>query len=396
MKILHTSDWHIGKRLMGRERLDEQSLVLDEITRVCEAEKVELVLIAGDIFDTYTPSAEAEELFYSKIQTLAGDNRAVLLISGNHDDGTRLSAVSPLSETQGVYIVGNARTPLKVQKSIKDGGSVGGRKTYPIRSGKGYAVFENDKDERVFISTLPYPNEARFKEAKSELSYIERMKGWMDEGVRENTDNLPSVFMAHIFVVGGKVSDSEREIDLGGARAIPQDALPKCDYIALGHLHKKQKMGAGHCYYSGSPLQYSFDESADKGVKVFDLNGLGVQDLKDIPLSAGRKLIRLQSETVENALDLLDAYKDYLVELTLVLSAPLCTQDAHALAQKENLVSLLTEIQSDETLSFESRKGLTDSELFDSFYKANYNAEPKAELKELFLTTLAEVDGGGV
>ena len=85
MKILHTSDWHIGKRLMGRERLDEQSAVLDEITRVCEDEGVELVLIAGDIFDTYTPSAEAEELFYSKIKVLAGENRAVLAISGKSD-----------------------------------------------------------------------------------------------------------------------------------------------------------------------------------------------------------------------------------------------------------------------------------------------------------------------
>ena len=155
-------------------------------------------------------------------------------------------------------------------------------------------------------------------------------------------------------------------------------------------------MGDRHCYYSGSPLQYSFDESADKGVKVFDLNDAGVQNLKDIPLNAGKRLIRLQAETTETALDLLDVYQEYLVELTLVLSAPLCAQDSHALAQKKNLVSLLTEVRTEETLSFESRKGLTDSELFDSFYKANYNAQPKAELKTLFLETLAEMDGGGV
>ena len=92
MRILHTSDWHIGKRLMGRERLDEQSAALDEIVGICEREEVELVLVAGDIFDTYLPSAEAEDLFFSKIKAMAGEDRAVLLISGNHDDGVRLSA----------------------------------------------------------------------------------------------------------------------------------------------------------------------------------------------------------------------------------------------------------------------------------------------------------------
>ena len=90
MRILHTSDWHIGKRLMNRERLAEQEEVLDEIIQICDSERIELVLIAGDIFDTYTPSAEAEELFFRKVKKLAGESRAVLMISGNHDDGVRL------------------------------------------------------------------------------------------------------------------------------------------------------------------------------------------------------------------------------------------------------------------------------------------------------------------
>ena len=145
MRILHTSDWHIGKRLMGRERLDEQSAVLDEIALLCERESVDLVLIAGDIFDTYTPSAEAEELFYSKIKLIAGTDRSVLLISGNHDDGVRLSAASPLATEYGIYIVGNSRESLPLSSV---------RRVRPVSSGKGYAVFENERSERVFISTL--------------------------------------------------------------------------------------------------------------------------------------------------------------------------------------------------------------------------------------------------
>lgn len=384
MKILHTSDWHIGKRLMSRERLDEQAEVLDEIVRICEEEQIELVLIAGDIFDTYTPSAEAEDLFYSKIKQVAGENRAVLIISGNHDDGVRLSAAAPLAEEQGIYIVGNARKSVLIKDSV--------RKIHPVQSGKGYVVFENENGEKAFISTLPYPNEARFKEERSDLPYIERIKHWIDEGESGNVEKLPSVFMAHVFVVGGVVSEGEREIDLGGARAIPVEALPESDYIALGHLHKKQHMGKAHCYYSGSPLQYSFDESADKGVKVFDLTKNGVENLKDVALTKGKKLIRLEAENAQEALNLLEKYPDNLVEMKLILTAPLVSSDAQALAAKTNLVSLVSEVRTEEQMEFQSRKGLSSDALFTAFYRANYGEEPKSELKELFLSTMQEIE----
>lgn len=383
MKILHTSDWHIGKRLITRERLDEQAEVLDEIIQICEDEAIELVLIAGDIFDTYTPSADAEELFFQKIKLLAGQDRAVLLISGNHDDGVRLSAAAPLAEEQGIYIVGNARNPLRMSATA--------RKTRPVSSGKGYAVFENEKQERIYVSTLPYPNEARFKEEKSELSYVEQMQKWIAEGESGNIDKLPSIFMAHIFVAGGAVSEGEREIDLGGARAIPVEALPNSDYIALGHLHKRQKMGKGNCYYSGSPLQYAFDERADKGVKVFDLTTAGVCDLKDVPLTKGKKLVRLEADSVDTGLELLQKYPESLVELKLYLTAPLTSEDSSALAANKNLVSLLAEVRTEETMHFESRKGLSAEGLFDVYYRSVYGADPKTEVKELFLKTIAEL-----
>lgn len=387
MKILHTSDWHIGKRLMGRERFDEQSAVLDEIIGICESEEIELVLLAGDVFDTYTPCAEAEDLFFQKIKKVAGGSRAVLIISGNHDDGVRLSASAPLAEELGIYIVGNERKPLPVALPNT---AFGNRKIRPCLSGKGYVVFESERGEKAFISTLPYPNEARFKEAKSDLPYVEQMQKWIAEGESGNAEKLPSVFMAHIFVAGGSVSEGEREIDLGGARAIPIDALPSSDYIALGHLHKKQHMGKHHCYYSGSPLQYSFDESADKGVKVFDLTKNGVENLKDVGLRSGKKLIRLEADNVDTALELLSKYPENWVEMRLFLTSPLTSADSQALSAKENLVSLLAEVRTEEEMAFESRKGLSDEALFTAFYRSAYGAEPKEDLKTLFLQTLSE------
>ena len=384
MRILHTSDWHIGKRLMGRERLDEQSDVLDEIVRICDGEGVELVLVAGDIFDTYMPSAEAEDLFFSKIKAMAGADRAVLLISGNHDDGVRLSASAPLSEELGIYVVGNSRKPLPLHSM---------RKVRPLSSGAGFAVFGNERGEKVFVNALPYPNEARFKEEKSDLPFSERMKKWIAPGESGNTERLPSVFLSHIFVAGGVTSESEREIDLGGARAVPLDVLPGSDYIALGHLHKKQHMGKGHCYYCGSPLQYSFDETGgEKGVKVFDLTCGGVESLHDVPLKSGKKLVRLEADCPSRAEELLELYPDSLAEVRLHLSSPLTSAESASLSAHGNLVSLLTEVREAGTLEFASRKGFSDARLFEEFYRAQYDEAPQDELKALFLSVLGELE----
>ena len=386
MRILHTSDWHLGKRLVNRERLPEQEQVIEEIARICDDENIQLLLVAGDVFDTYTPSADAEDLFFRACKRLSKQGRAVLMISGNHDDGVRLSASAPVLEELGVYVVGNARAPITPAKRAG---------IYPSASGKGYVVFETDEGEKAYVGTLPYPNEARFKEEKSDLPYVERMQAWIQEGLQNNEEKLPSILLSHIFVAGGKRAESEREIDLGGARALPMEALPKVDYIALGHLHKKQRMGTGHAYYSGSPLQYSFDESADKGVKVFDLGVGGVQNLTDIPLTKGKKLLRLEANNVESATELLLRYTGALIELKLLLNSPLSSSEAAMLSQHQNLVSLVTEISATEQMEFESRKGLSDGALFDAFCQASYGAPPKAELKELFLSTLSGLENEG-
>ena len=101
MRILHTSDWHIGKRIAGRERLEEQRAILSEIADLCESERIELVLIAGDVFDTFLPSAEAEDLFYAAVKKIAAGKRAVVAISGNHDDNVRLTAAAAALCTGG-------------------------------------------------------------------------------------------------------------------------------------------------------------------------------------------------------------------------------------------------------------------------------------------------------
>jgi len=380
MKVLHTSDWHIGKRLLGRERINEQKEVLFEIVDICEKENIQLVLVAGDVFDTYLPSSEAEDLFYTAIKALAGRDRVVVIISGNHDDSVRLSAATSLSEEYGIYIYGNCSHVPSLKSD---------RKTHPVRAGVNFIEIENEIGERVFINVLPYPTEARFKEDRRiEETFFDKITRWINAGEVENVNNLPSIFLSHIFIAGGKVSEGEREIDLGGARAVPLELLPKSDYIALGHLHRKQKCGDLNAFYSGSILQYAFDEAnCDKKVLIFDIEKDGVKNLQEVNLVKGKQLARLAVNSVEQALELLPKYENSYVELTLYLSEPLTSLQIKELKDKnDGLISIVPQISG---IAGEvgkiSRKNLSSSQLFIEFYKNTFGTEPAEDLISLYL-----------
>ena len=366
---------------MDRERLPEQIEALDEIARICEEEGVSLVLIAGDVFDTYLPSAEAEEVFFRAVKKLAGDDRAVVIVSGNHDDGVRLSASAPLAEEQGVYIFGG------LPRRFKTGG---GRPVRAVETGENWLVIEDRKGEKVYINALPYPNEARLKEEKTEESYSEKMRRWILRGEEGYRRDMPRILLSHLFVAGGKVSESERDIDLGGARAVPVSVFPEEGYTALGHLHRKQRIG--NARYSGSILQYSFDEAnTEKCVLLLETSGKNFSE-REIPLRSGKKLVRLECERFSKALELLPKYKNHFIELTLLLKEPLTTKETQSLREaSEGLVSLITKVQEGEVAPVQSRVAMSSKELFTEYYRSLFGEEPKEELLGAFLE-LTEVD----
>lgn len=384
MKILHTSDWHIGKRLCGRERLEEQRAVLDEITTICEREKTELVLVAGDVFDTFLPSAEAEDLFYESVKKIAGKDRCVVIISGNHDDNIRLAAATALSEEQGIYIFGNIE---HIPKPCK------GRTLTVEDVGTNYIIFRNEKGETAFINVLPYPNEARLKEdKKTDEKFPDKMKRWIASGECHNSMQFPSVFLSHLFVAGGTVSEGEREIDLGGARAVPLGLLPNSSYTALGHLHRKQHF-KNNVYYSGSILQYAFDEAGTKKYVIsFDLTEHGAENIREIPLTNGKQLVRLTETNVSAAIDLLRKYPNCYAELTLILNEPLITSQVRELKESnEGLLSIIPVLQNEvQSSAVSSKKQMSSSELFREYYISLFSEEPSDELTELFLSVTEE------
>ena len=390
MRFLHTSDWHIGKKTENAERLPEQADVLDEICEIAERENVDAVLVAGDVFDTFIPSAEAERLFFDKVVKLA-ENRAVIIISGNHDDATRLCASAPLAAKYGVYFSGNVN--VDGNASAVSGGRVSRVKL--TGSGEGFVTIRNDASEEVYIGLLPYSTEARFRERSTEDSYSERIAGWMEKCFEGNVRGLPQILVAHVFAMGGSTSEGEREISLGGAKAIDKKRFPSAAYTALGHLHKRQVMDRErNIIYSGSILQYAFDEvNIEKSVTVFDLSRGEVNGLHTVPLTRGKRLARLSAVSVSQAAELLDNYKDTYVELTLKLKIPLNREEnAYLHTAFPNVISLRLELIGAERGDVKGRKQLGDDKLFIECYKKQYGEEPEKELTELFLSLLSEVN----
>lgn len=380
MNILHTSDWHIGKRLMDRERLPEQIAALDEIVRICDERDVDLVLVAGDVFDTYMPSADAEEVFFRAVKRIAGEKRAVVIVSGNHDDGVRLAASAPLAAEEGIYLFGGGCDAVPVG---------GDRAVKAVASGEGYAVIANAHGEQVYINALPYPNEARLKEEKTDESYADKLRRWIARGEAGFSGNMPHILLSHLFVAGGKVSESERDIDLGGARAVPVSLFSAFDYVALGHLHKPQKLGE-NVRYSGSLLQYSFDEFEKKQVILLHTQEKSLE-IEEIPLSSGRKLVRLEEENVERAAALLKQYPGAFIELTLRLSAPLTSQETQLLrAANDGLVSLIVRTRAESSAPVIKRSSLSSKQLFEEYYRCVYGEDPASDLTQAFLELLEE------
>lgn len=385
MKFLHTSDWHIGKRTDGRERLAEQREVLAEIAEIAERERVDAVLVAGDVYDTYLPSAEAEELFYESVSALSQGGRAVVVVSGNHDDASRLTAALPLTKGSGVFLIGDVNAVPQA----------GGGRVKAARTGKGFLVLESG-EEKVFVAACPYPTEARFKEeVKEGESFEEKMSRWLNAGLSQNGENLPAVLVGHFFVAGGAVSDSERPIDLGGARAVAKELLPECNYIALGHLHKRQVASRSkNAYYSGAILEYAFDEAGwEKSVNVFEINGGKTENFRQIPLTRGKKLARLEAYGYEQAAEILSKYRDFYTELTLTLDAPLTDLQMKTLkGENPDLLSLAFVFNEGEQSARVSRKNLSDEELFAGYYEACFSKQPPKELTELYLEIVNETD----
>ncbi len=385
MRIMHTSDWHIGKKLEERVRIAEQKAVLDSLVGIVKSEAVDLVIVSGDVFDTFTPSAEAENVFYDVLSSLTGAGAMVVIISGNHDDPTRLTAAKSVTIGSGVFFSdGEKFDDVKKADRIS-----------ALYGDKNYVVFEDDKGEKLYVAMLPYPTEARMKEAADDSeTYEDKIKRYIEDATAANVDGMPCILAAHIFMLGGIGTSSERPIELGGARMVSKTAIPESIiYTALGHLHKRQVVDKDrNIVYSGSILQNAFDECGyKKSVTLFDVVGGKVENLREVELEGYCKLEKVSASGFDDAMKALTAYPDSYVELTLYLKEPLTGEMAKTLVNTYPKVFIRTHIETGE-ITYGSRKLMEPEQLFTSFYNSTYGADPEKAVLELFLRLISEID----
>lgn len=270
MKFAHISDLHLGKRVHQFSMIEEQKYILEQIVKIVREEKTDGILIAGDVYDKIYPSAEAVALFDSFLVNLVKENMKVFVISGNHDSPERIAFLGQLTKKAGVYLS-------------------------PVYGGEVESIEIEDEYGKVHIYLLPFIKPVHVRHFFPEeiiTNYTEAMQVVVEHLRLKKEDR--NVLVAHQFVAGAMRSDSE-EISVGGLDHVDASVFADFDYVALGHIHRPQKMGMDKIRYSGTPLKYSFSESQDiKSVTIVELKEKGNCTIKEIALSPCHDMVKIR------------------------------------------------------------------------------------------------------
>lgn len=300
MKILHTSDWHLGQSFMGKSRQEEHQAFLTWLMQTIEKEMVDTLIVAGDIFDTATPPNYALELYYNFLTQLSSHCKNIIITAGNHDSIATLKAPKQLLKALNIHLIASGDADENEIVSIYNSEdelegiicAVPFLRDYVVRqSYSGETI--NDKENSLSHGIKEHYN-ALYKKA------LELTKG----------KDIPIIATGHLTAVGSKTSESEREIYIGGTLDIGSDFLAKdFDYVALGHLHINQKVGSEHVRYSGSPIPLSFSESqSQKKVNLITFNKKKIQ-VKELDIPLFRPLLVIEGD-VDSIIKKLEAIED--------------------------------------------------------------------------------------
>ena len=296
MKFAHISDLHLGKRIHQFSMIEEQKYILEKIVEIVKEEKVDAILLAGDIYDKIYPSAEAVALFDSFLVSLVREDIKVFVISGNHDSPERIAFLGELTKKAGVYLS-------------------------QVYNGTIEPVHVEDEFGQVHVYLLPFikPVHVRHFYPEEDMNnYTDAMEVVIRK-MELNTKER-NVLVAHQFVTGAQRSDSE-EISVGGLDHVETGVFEDFDYVALGHIHRPQNMGSAKVRYSGTPLKYSFSEWQDKkSVTIVELQEKGTMDIKEIPLKPQNDMVKIRGTFLEvmNPLNYPEADSNSYLHVTLL------------------------------------------------------------------------------
>lgn len=273
MRILHTSDWHFGKRFLETDMIPQQELFADWIADVVTAEKIDAVLVSGDVYDRANPKDNAVDLLDDVLHRISAAGAAIVMISGNHDSAERLHFGTRFMAGSGLHI----------RTERRDLSDIGG------------PVVLRDKDGTdVEILPIPYLDPERIALPDGESKTHEAaLRAAIDLQIAQLKNPALAIAMSHAFVVGGQESESERQLSIGGTGAVPASLFDAFGYVALGHLHRPQEMGDGRLVYSGTPMAYSFSEEHDKSVRILTVEK-GKVSSEIVPSTSGRAVITIE------------------------------------------------------------------------------------------------------
>lgn len=273
MRILHTSDWHLGRSFHGTGTLDAQRIFVDNLEKTVREEAVDVVLVAGDVYDRALPAVDVVALFDETLDRLTVAGAQVVVSSGNHDSATRLGFGGRILARGGVYL----RTRIE---------DIGTAVTWPLGAEAELAIYGVPYLEpRVVAEALEADGTTHTAVTRAALDRVRE-----DIALRSRERRVVSVVMAHTFAAGGEGSDSERDLAIGGLGSVPLALFEGFDYSALGHLHGRQRLSET-VRYSGSPLAYSFSEANQhKGAWLLDVGADGIGAVRPVEWPAPRDL----------------------------------------------------------------------------------------------------------
>ncbi len=378
MKFIHLADLHLGKRYNELSLIEDQRYVLEKILSVCEKERPDGVLIAGDVYDKSVPSAEAVELFDWFLNGLAERKISAFIISGNHDSAERLAFGARLMAPSGVY-------------------------SSPVFGGKVSPIVLNDAFGKVNVYLLPFIKPAtvrKFSPDRQIESYTEAVAAAIEEMGVDRADR--NVLVAHQFVTGSRGSGSE-EFSVGDVGSVDAEAFDRFDYVALGHIHGAQNVGSERVRYCGSPLKYSLSEAKNqKSLTIVELGAKGSLSVREVPLTPLREVVEIRGTYAELSARSFYAGTSLVNDLVhAVLSDEEEVPDAFAKLRiiYKNLMSLSYDNERTRVIASgelpEEGVAATPEELFSALYLRQNGREMTDEQAAIFRELMERAGGDG-
>jgi exonuclease SbcD len=377
VRFLHTADWHVGKPLRGRSRMDEYAAALGEVGKIAVDQRVDAVLVAGDVFDSSAPPPEAEKLVYDFLARLVSERIPAVLIAGNHDHPRKLGALASLLEGLQIHVRHEVRPPGQ-------GGVV--------------AVPSRDGTEEARVVVLPFVPERKVVDACTVMdpehtwyeNYSERLEQILAALVKDLSPSTVNLAIGHLFVSGGLCGTGERKLHLGDIYGLNPQQLPSSlQYIGLGHLHRPQEVTApSKTLYSGSLIELDFGEKEqEKRVVVVEARPGKAASIESVPLTAGRRLRDVEG-TFDELQVMADGLGDAFLRVTIKAAEPMPGLAEQVKELLPNALDVTVDHPRNENGDGPGHEGprtqLEPAELFARYYERKNGKPPREDLQKLF------------